>query len=477
MGCGSEETAAPAPTPAVDPATPATPAVPAVPAAPAVPVAPAGPAPLVLGGPAQPLNVPLPPHFALTIPAAGEYQIDAMGSPMDAQLYIYRGDQRVARDSDGGDRTNARVIKFLQPGLYSVRAYEYRGRPMAGQIQAQLLTPLTPVGAITPGQNVVVQVPSGTHPRQASAEVTLTVTVPGMHQIDITSDAEHDSQVRLIHNNMLLEENSDGGDGRNARIRRQLAAGTYTIRVYDWRRRATSLTVTVAHDPTVGATTPPTPPMLPPGTPIPGAIPLALGVPAAPFQVPASPSFNLTLPAAGEYQIDAMGRPMDAQLYVYQADQRVATDSDSGDSTDARIIKFIPAGTYSVRVMEYRARPMNARVQAQLLPPMTPVGAIAPGQNLPVPVPQGTHPRAASREVTLTIAAPGNYQLDAIGADDFDPQMILIQNNAIVEQNSDGGDGRNARITRQLVPGTYTIRVYDWRRRAGTINVTVAAAP
>jgi hypothetical protein len=185
-----------------------------------------------------------------------------------------------------------------------------------------------------------------------------------------------------------------------------------------------------------------------------------------------APNLTLTLAEAGEYQIDAMGRPMDAQLYVYQADTLVESNSDSGEGTDARIIRFMQPGSYSVRVMEYRARPMNAQVQAQLLTPMTPVGVITPGQSLAVQTPQGDHLRAASREVTLNIAQQGTYQIDATADGDFDAQLMLIQNNTLIASDSDSGEGRNARMTRSLAPGSYTLRVHDWRRRASTINVS-----
>ena len=135
MGCGSEEPASTAP------AAPAVPEAPAAPAAPAVPTAPAGG--LQINGPPQALAVPPPPGFVLNATEAGEYQIDATGQPMDAQLYIYQGNEAVADDSDSGDSTNARIIRFLQPGAYSVRVYEYRARPMSAQVQAQLLTPMT----------------------------------------------------------------------------------------------------------------------------------------------------------------------------------------------------------------------------------------------------------------------------------------------------------------------------------------------
>jgi hypothetical protein len=165
---------------------------------------------------------------------------------------------------------------------------------------------------------------------------------------------------------------------------------------------------------------------------------------------------------------------MDAQLLLYQGDSLITQDSDSGSGVDARIVTFLAPGTYQVRVMEWRGRAMSARVQAQVLPPMTPVAQIAPGAPPTViNTPQGDSARAASAEASLTIATPGNYRLDATSSGDA--ELMIIQAGAIVAQDSDSGDGTNAQITRQLAPGTYTLRVRDYGNRASAITVTVAA--
>jgi hypothetical protein len=201
---------------------------------------------------------------------------------------------------------------------------------------------------------------------------------------------------------------------------------------------------------------------------------LAVGAPPTQVTAPAAPSLTLTLPAASEVQIDAMGSPMDAQLLLYQGDSLITQDSDSGSGVDARIVTFLAPGTYQVRVMEWRGRAMSARVQAQVLPPMTPVAQIAPGAPPTViNTPQGDSARAASAEASLTIATPGNYRLDATSSGDA--ELMIIQAGAIVAQDSDSGDGTNAQITRQLAPGTYTLRVRDYGNRASAITVTVAA--
>lgn len=205
--------------------------------------------------------------------------------------------------------------------------------------------------------------------------------------------------------------------------------------------------------------------------------PVAVGGPPIPVHVAMMPTTPLTIAAAGEYQIDAMGAPMDVQLMLLQNGGILTQDSDSGEGVDARIVQFLAPGAYDVRVSEWRGRAASARLQVTLLPPMTPVASIAPGAPPTiVACPAGDSARGASAEVALTISAAGNYRIDAVSADgSVDPEMQLIQGGALLQSDSDSGEGTSAQIVRSLTPGAYTIRVRDWINRAANITVSVAA--
>ncbi len=205
---------------------------------------------------------------------------------------------------------------------------------------------------------------------------------------------------------------------------------------------------------------------------------LQLGQPPASMQVPIPPSFNLTIATAGEYQIDATGSPMDPELFVYQGDELIEQNDDGGDGLNSRIVRFMDAGTYSVRVVEHRARPFTAQVQAQQLQPLTPVGAITVGQPTVVTfedfplLQRPRNDRAAAKAITFNVAAAGQYTCTASADNGRDPKMALIQNGQMLEEDDDSGEGNNAQITRQLQPGNYVIRVWDWIRR-GDMRITV----
>lgn len=205
---------------------------------------------------------------------------------------------------------------------------------------------------------------------------------------------------------------------------------------------------------------------------------LQLGQPPVSMQVPIPPSFNLQVAENGEYQIDVSGSPMDPEVFVYQGDQLVEQNDDGGDGLNARVVRFLNPGTYSVRVVEHRARPFTAQVSAQRLEPLEAVGALTVGQPTVVTFPdfpllnRPRNDRDAAKAVTLNVAAAGQYTCTASADNGRDAKMALIQNGQVLEEDDDSGDGNNASITRQLQPGNYIIRVWDWIRR-GDMRITV----
>lgn len=243
--CGDEAE----PAAAIAPGTPSGAPVAAAPGAPAVPPAaavPAGPGTLVVGAPAATLAIPAAPSFNFTVSTMGEYQIDVMGQPMDAKVLLYQGDQHIETDDDGGDGNNARIVRFLAPATYSLRIHELRGRAATVQVSAALLPPMPSAGVVTPETPLTVNVPGGAEERTASAEVTLTIAQAGSYTIDAIGVGDIDPKMQLIQNMAQVASNDDGGEGNNAQIRRQLAAGTYQIRIFDFRKRPGQIMVRVS---------------------------------------------------------------------------------------------------------------------------------------------------------------------------------------------------------------------------------------
>lgn len=227
---------------------------------------------------------------------------------------------------------------------------------------------------------------------------------------------------------------------------------------------------------------PPPPGTAPPTTPPPppaGPTELVVGGPAVTINSPASPGLAFTVATAAEYQIDVMGTDVDPLVYLFMGGNYLTMDDDHGDGLNSRLVAFLAPGSYEARPADLRRGAYAASVTLTLLTPMTPAGAITPGApGVVVAAPAGEYDRAASGEVTLTIATAGNYTIDAVGpGTNCDAQLLVHQNGAEVGHDSDSGDENNARLTQALTPGAYNIRVFDWVHRACAITVSAAAAP
>ncbi len=205
----------------------------------------------------------------------------------------------------------------------------------------------------------------------------------------------------------------------------------------------------------------------PPGMLVPGAPPTAV-------EVAAVPGVTFTVAAASEYQIDATGTP-DVQLFLVQNGNVMQEDSDSGDGTNARLQTFLAPGTYEARVYEWHGRALAAAAQITALDPMPSTATLTPGTPQLVQAPAGEMRRAACAEVTLEVRAAGNYRIDATSDPSRDAQLLIHRDGSIVAEDSDSGDANNAQITRQLEPGSYRLRVYDWMNRDAAITVTATA--
>ena len=226
-------------------------------------------------------------------------------------------------------------------------------------------------------------------------------------------------------------------------------------------------------------TAPVTPPVAPPGpAPAGGGGPLpavTVDGPEVSAPIPAMTTVPFTVTSAAEYQIDATGPGVDAQLYLLQNDSLVTSDSDSGEGVDARIVAFLAPGAYVARIYEYRGRALSGTIGVTQLQPLPAAATISPGAPATlVTVPSGDGPRASSAEITLAITAPGNVRIDVVSPDaSIDPELMIIQNGAVLATDSDSGEGTNAQLVQAVAPGAYTLRVRDWINRAGSLTITV----
>jgi hypothetical protein len=109
-------------------------------------------------------------------------------------------------------------------------------------------------------------------------------------------------------------------------------------------------------------------------------------------------------------------------------------------------------------------------------PGAAPTAAAAAGPN-PTTIAIGAAPitvqAAAAPRWTFAVAAPGEYQFDAVGMP-ADAQLSLLDSNGwSVASDSDSGDGLNARLATFLAAGAYTVRVNEYNHAAASVQVSV----
>ena len=157
-----------------------------------------------------------------------------------------------------------------------------------------------------------------------------------------------------------IEADDDDGDARNARITRTLEAGTYTIEATTYSTERTgNFTLTVA-----------------PGTAVPQGCTNRLGTlssrtvvrngawtgqcPSVHYDGKSARYYSFTLPRTTTVTLDLTSSTVDTWLALYRGSgtgsSRITYDDDSGTGLNARIVRELSAGTYTIEATTYLSR-------------------------------------------------------------------------------------------------------------------------
>jgi len=315
----------------------------------------------------------------------------------------------------------------------------------------------------TPVSVNVAAVAGGGSAETGAVSLNFNVAAPGNYQCTAhgTEGAQgRDAQMAIMFNGAELARDDDSGPGFDSMITRQLAAGMHTIRVWEWQSRSAQIAVTCIVAPAAA----PNPTVLTAG--VPATVTLAAGPTAQ-----ADLAFVVATPT--NYQCDATSSDRDAQIAIVQNGAVLQQDDDSGEGVNARITRMFAPGAYVIRVHEWQRRATQIVVNcapAVAAPTAAPAGPMTLGAPSTVNIPAGEG-AAGQVHLPLVITAPGPYTCDAVSTT-HDAQMAIVQNGAVLVQDSDSGEGTNSRITRDLQPGAYQIRVWEWLHRATQITAT-----
>ncbi|MCC5881945.1 MAG: hypothetical protein JJU25_04835 [Halomonas sp.] len=168
-------------------------------------------------------------EYRLHLEAPAVITLDMLSSDFDAFLELH-GEGIFVSDDDGGEGLNARLMRPLEAGDYSIMARSHSGHG-SGLFElragAVALDEIANEGQLESGRALQAWLEPG-----ARNTYEVVIEEPGHYRFDLHSD-DFDAFLELDGNGLFLSDD-DGGEGMNSRISTHLDAGTYraTARAY-----------------------------------------------------------------------------------------------------------------------------------------------------------------------------------------------------------------------------------------------------
>jgi hypothetical protein len=428
-------------------------------------------------------------YYTFTLTKSTHVQIDLV-SNIDNYLYLLAGDSTSGRpvdyDNSSGGNSNARIIRDLTPGTYTIEATTYNSG-FTGSFRLFLRSDGGGPGCrkvVAPNANESETwsdaCTSVHNPGAFARYYTFSLSQPANVQIDLVSNI--DSYLYLlpgdgVSNRPVDYDNSSGGNS-NARILRSLVAGTYTIEATTYNAQQTGpFQLTVRTDGGGAGCRIQVPPNVTQRARWTGAC-TSVHNPGAYARY-----YTFTLAAPVSVQIDLMSN-VDSYLYLLAGDnvgnRPVSYDNNGGGNYNARVRGTLAAGTYTIEATTYdagvsapftlslRSDGGGASCRTRLNPATTARGNWAPAC---ISV---HNPGAYARYYTFILTQSARVQIDLKSS--VDSYLYLLaggtaSSGSITYDNNSGG-ARDARIIRTLAAGTYTIEAttYD-PGRAGAFTL------
>ena len=255
-----------------------------------------------------------------------------------------------------------------------------------------------------------------------------------------------------------LATNDDGGTGLNFRIERDVEAGTYFVRVAAAEDSLGAYVLHVDHAPSSIDALPELPLQA-------TSTEHAIGAPGEVdrFRVEVATDGFIALRTSGS--TDTVGTLENSLGEVLDSN-----DDDWPGMRNFRIERFLPAGTYVLRVREFGDETGMYTLHARHTPLADVPALAADGSAGQIVSPaEGNYWRLDVTSFGVsTLATTG--PTDTIGT-------LHIAAGEQVATDDDGGDGPNFRIERLLLPGTYYARVGAFEDRTGTYTVNGEHTP
>ncbi|MBP7584966.1 MAG: PPC domain-containing protein [Spirochaetes bacterium] len=395
--------------------------------------------------------------WALTITQPKQITVDlakGAGSQLDTYLKLLDAQNNtIEENDDAGGSTDSRISRELQAGTYTIIALPYgasaggyrlavsEGIPQAAVVErknvgkGELAIGKRTDGFMAPGENHVYSLKLAKKENLAIDANRVTQGTDPMLEL-------------LGPGGESIAKDDDGGGERNASIVRGLEKGDYRVIVsgYGNTGGAYRLYVNRVHiEPQKHTTIEP------------GAVREAYLGPTDQHRY----TFTMKKQAMAEINLKSADGQLDPMLELKSADGRViGQDDDGGGNRDSKIVQYLEPGEYALTAKSYQGSAGNYALSLAVtdIRPQEHTG-ISTGVTR-----EGWVFPGKIHSYDFRAAKQALYQIDAVTGDGrFDPMLSLsdAQGQAL-GNDDDGGGGNNARIIKEMAPGSYRIGVMGY---------------
>ncbi|XOV86948.1 MAG: C13 family peptidase [Pseudomonadota bacterium] len=413
-------------------------------------------------------------YFSVTLSAPGVLNVTTIGDTDTIGTLFGADGALLGEDDDSGTAINFAITAQLDAGTYLLEVRGY-GETVGNYSIALSITGEDSCGlSFETALNVVV--PSSTNcaleGEGDSDFFSLSLANPGL--LSIRSLGETDTFAYLYNSDRVLLESDDDSAGEgNFLLEGELAAGTYLIEVRGFNREvagAYSLDVTfeqnVVADDGCGASPADARDVGPAGV---TACTLESGGDQDYFRVVLNERGSLTLRSSGN--LDTLGS------ILTDAGSLLRTDDDSGPDNNFSLNLLLDAGTYIIRVQGYSSNTTgDYQLELGFVPETSQSDSCGSGTFDAVDITSST----ASCELENTrdidflkfvLAEPRLVTISATGTTDTVGELIDSAGVPILSNDDDGPD-LNFQLRRELLAGTYFVRVRGIQGATGAFTVS-----
>jgi len=375
--------------------------------------------------------------YSLNVPSKLMITIDLVNtgnSALDPMLQLQNNaGADIAKDDDGGGARNSRIIKFLEPGTYTIKALSYQNT--SGQYQLRVAGTEGRTLPLGQGMNGVLN--------SGERKVYLfSAAKEGLYTISLNRAGNSALDPALILQNeqgQNISSDDDSGEGLNAKIETFLSPGTYLLFAYGsdpgsgaYAIQAARKNITPQQQTTLGV-----------NTAAEGWI----------FQN-SRHTYSISLQREGLYSFDCAKADtgnLDPMITLENENRiQLDSDDDGGGNRDAKILRLMNPGKYMLNVTSVGASSGKYRLSANVIGLRT----ISLGKSVNNSLEAG---EIHAYRLTLTKNTHVTIDQENSGQGNLDPYLVVLDKSGGKITDDDSGGNRNARINRELIAGDYIV--------------------